>query len=246
MTGRLEGKAAIVTGAGSGIGRAIALRFAAEGARVVVADMSGAEEATAAAIGGECFPFRIDTSNAARADALVAACTERFGRVDVLSNNAATGAGLMPLHTLPPDAWSRVMDVNALGYVNLMRPAIAAMLGSGGGAIVNMASLTAHRATPGTAPYVASKGAVIAVTRAAALEYAAHDIRVNAISPGAIATPMVARLDEELKEALLTQIPMGRFGTPEDVAALALFLASDEAGHISGQDIVIDGARSTG
>jgi meso-butanediol dehydrogenase / (S,S)-butanediol dehydrogenase / diacetyl reductase len=246
MTGRLEGKAAIVTGAGSGIGRAIARRFAAEGAHVVVADMSGAEEETAVAIGGDCFSFRIDTSDAVRADALVAACIERFGRIDVLSNNAATGASLQPLHTLPPEAWARVMDVNALGYVNLMRPAIASMLETGGGAIVNMASLTAHRASPGTAPYVASKGAVIAVTRAAALEYAPHDIRVNSISPGAIATPMVERLDDDLKQVLMQQIPMRRFGTPEDVAALALFLASDEAGHISGQDIVIDGARSSG
>jgi NAD(P)-dependent dehydrogenase (short-subunit alcohol dehydrogenase family) len=247
--GRLDGKVAVITGAGSGIGRAAASAFAAEGAQVVVADVAADRAEAAAAeirsVGGSATHVCVDVTEAASVDAMVAAAVATYGGLHVLFNNA----GIFPsddggILDTPPETWHRVMDVNLKGVWLGCRAAIPAMLDSAGGSIVNVASFVAlvGAATAQTA-YTASKGGVLAMTRELAVEYARKGIRANSICPGPIETPLLAELLAEpaRRERRLVHIPLGRFGRPEEIASAALFLASDEASFVTGSALVVDG-----
>ena len=247
--GRLDGKVAVVTGGGSGIGRAAAALFAAEGAAVVVADV--VEEAAASAsaditaAGGEARPVAVDVADELEVQRMVDAATTAHGRLDVLFNNAgifpADDGGVLDT---PPDTWRRVMEVNLQGVWLGCRAAIPAMLASGGGSIVNVASFVALMgAATAQVAYTASKGGVLSLTREVAVEYARQGIRANAVCPGPIETPLLAELlaDPERRARRLVHVPIGRFGRPEEIAAAALFLASDESSFVTGSALVVDG-----
>ncbi len=247
--GRLDGKVALVTGAGGGIGGAMARLFAAEGARAVVADAAeAAGAATVAAIesdGGQAAFVRADVSRAADVEAMVRFATDTFGGLQVLCNNA----GIFPADDggvveTPEDVWDQVIAVNLKGVWLGCKYGIPALLGSGGGAIVNTASFVAlmGAATPQIA-YTASKGGVLSMTREVAVEYARSGIRANALCPGPIETPLLAELmaDPARRERRLVHIPIGRLGQADEVARAALWLASDESSLITGAALVADG-----
>ncbi len=241
---RLEGKVAIVTGGGSGIGRATALRFAQEGARVVVGGLTSAEDATAAEIGERALAVRVDVSDATQVEALVEAARSRFGRLDVLFNNAGMEGEQGSTANCTLENFDRVIAVNLRGVFLGMKYAIPLLLESGGGSIINNASVAGLVGFPGVAAYCASKGGVIQLTRAAALEYATRGLRVNAICPGVIDTPMIQRFTQGNAAAMAQMTamePVGRLGTPDEVAALALFLASDESSFMTGTALPVDG-----
>jgi NAD(P)-dependent dehydrogenase (short-subunit alcohol dehydrogenase family) len=244
---RLSGKIALVTGASSGIGRAVALRFAAEGARVLaVARSSKLEELTVGAV-GEIFTHRCDVSVPEQVAATIEVCRQRYGRLDVLCNNA--GYGSKPntrIHEVDLADWDGVMNTNLRGAFLVLKYAIPLMMTSGGGSIINMASIGSFRASPSSSPYIASKGGQLMLTRTAALEYVQDNIRVNAVCPGVTRTGILDNLPDDLMQTLSERVPMGRLCTPEEVASLALFLASDEASHITGASYIIDGGRSAG
>jgi NAD(P)-dependent dehydrogenase (short-subunit alcohol dehydrogenase family) len=245
---RLPHKIAIVTGASSGIGRAIALRFASEGARVIaVARSSETLQRVAAEAQGEIVVYACDVSQPDQVAALGEFCRKRYGRLDVLANNAGIGGeSNKRLHEVSIESFDRVMSVNVRGAFLVLRQAVALMLESGGGAIVNMASIGSFRATPGSGAYITSKGALLMMTRTAALEYVKDNIRVNAICPGVIRTAILDDAPPELMQTLQARVPQGRMGTPEEVASVALFLASDEASHVTGASYFVDGGRGAG
>jgi NAD(P)-dependent dehydrogenase (short-subunit alcohol dehydrogenase family) len=247
--GRLDGKVALLTGAGSGIGRVAASMFAAEGAAVVVtdvvADAARKVAAEVVASGARAEPVAVDVADADQVQAMVDAATGTFGRLDILFNNAgifpADDGGVLDT---PPATWQRVMEVNLQGVWLGCRAAIPAMLASGGGSIVNVASFVALvGAATAQVAYTASKGGVLALSREIAVEYARQGIRVNSICPGPIETPLLAELlrDPDRRARRLVHVPMGRFGRPEEIAAAALFLASDEASFVTGSALVVDG-----
>lgn len=244
--GRLQDKITIVTGAGLGIGRAIALRFAAEGARVIAADISGEEEKVAAEADGEVVAHRCDVSDPQQVQDLVDFCRARYGRLDVLCNNAGIAGRSAPLHEIALEDWDRVMRINVRGAFLMLKYAIPLMLDSGGGAVVNTSSIGSFRATAGSGAYITSKGAMKMLTQVAALDYIDANIRVNAVCPGTVDTPLVQSAPAGTRAMLLARCPQKRFAKPEEVAALALFLASDEAAHITGASYLIDGGRSAG
>lgn len=250
MAVRLKGKNAIVTGAGSGMGRAIAEAFAREGAMVLCADVSGRQEETAAAIGEQALPLQVDVTLAADVRGMIAAAEERFGRLDILVNNAGVSGSLAPLHEQDDDNFDRVVAVNLRGVFLGMKYGIASMLRSGGGSIVNMASAAGLVGAAGLSAYAASKGGVVQLTRTAAIEYAQRGIRVNAICPGLIWTPMVPGSDGSRVPPPGTPpppgMPMGRWGLDTEIAATALFLASAEAGYLTGTALPVDGAFTAG
>jgi NAD(P)-dependent dehydrogenase (short-subunit alcohol dehydrogenase family) len=246
---RLDGKVAIVTGGGSGIGRVTAELFATEGAKVVVADVQGEQAAsTAAAIaarGGQAEAITVDVTDEDQVQAMVERAVDTFGGLHVLMNNA----GIFPdddggVLDTPPSTWQLVMDVNLKGVWLGCRAAVPAMLASGGGSIVNVASFVALvGAATAQVAYTASKGGVLSFTRELAVEYARQGIRANALCPGPIETPLLAELlaDPERRQRRLVHIPIGRFGRPEEIARAALFLASDEASFVTGSSMVVDG-----
>lgn len=246
MGDRLAGKSAIVTGAGSGIGRAIALRFASEGARVLAADITDAVEETAAQ-SDAISAIHCDVSDQAQVQRLEDEARIRFGGLDVLANNAGIG-GLsgVPLHEYSIEAFDRVHAVNVRGAFMVLQAGLRLMLESGGGAVVNTASTAGFRATPGSSGYVIAKGGVVMMTRQAGYEYANQGIRVNAIAPGTIRTSILDDVSDDMIERLQSRSPENRLGRPEEVASLALFLASEESTHVIGQCYLIDGGRTAG
>jgi len=238
----LSGKVAIVTGAGRGIGRAIARELAAHGARVVVNYRNSAEAAQALAdeIGGVA--VQADVSDPAGADVLLAAA-EQLGSVDILVNNAGiTRDGLML--RMSDEDWSDVLDVNLNATFRLCRAAATVMLRQRSGAIINLTSISGIRGNAGQANYAASKAAVAAMSRSLAKELARRSIRVNCVAPGFIATDMVEAMDPRIVDGVKKAIPMRRIGAPEEVARVVAFLASDAASYLTGQEIVVDGGLS--
>jgi NAD(P)-dependent dehydrogenase (short-subunit alcohol dehydrogenase family) len=252
MSARLHGKVAIVTGSTQGIGAAIARRFVAEGAMVVL--NSHRHDEAAQAIWSELGTRRslfvqADVADRADMETLVARALERYGKLDILINNAGMNVFSEPL-ALSEEDWKRCFAVDLEGAWNAARAALPPMLAQGAGSIVNIASVHGHKIIPGCFPYPVAKHALIGMTRALGLEYAARGIRVNSISPGLIVTEMIERhfdampdpAAERARQAAL--LPCKRLGRPEEVAATALFLASDEAPFINATDILIDGGRS--
>jgi glucose 1-dehydrogenase len=250
MAGRLAGKVALITGGGSGIGRACALRFAQEGARICAADLDGAAAAETARqvekTGQAALAVRVDTTDEAANDAMVGRCVEALGAVDVLVAAAGVASPRRKDTTsdqphsvlsVPTEQFRAVIDVNLSGVLFSNRAAARAMVASGrGGSIVNLASIMSKMPAPGGA-YSISKAGVWMLTKCLAQELAAHGVRVNAVGPGFIETPMTAalRADEARSRWAMTLTPMRRWGTPEEVASAALFLASDEASFVTGE-----------
>ncbi|WP_405010698.1 SDR family NAD(P)-dependent oxidoreductase [Kitasatospora sp. NBC_01539] len=246
--GMLHGKVALVTGASSGIGAAAARVFAREGARLVLtARRAERLHDLAAALredGAEVTHLAADVRDPAAARAVVALAVERFGRLDAAFNNAGYGTGRTPLHLMADEVYDAVVDTNLRGVWNFLRPEIAAMLTAGGGAIVNTSSTGGLVATPVAAPYVASKHAVIGLTKAAAAEYGAHGIRVNAIAPGITGTEMVTdwfAANPGVEEALHRATPQPRTARPEEVAEAAAWLCSDRSSFVTGATLAVDG-----
>lgn len=251
MTDRLARKIALITGAGSGMGAAAAKLFAREGARVAVNDVTDAGEATAASIkeaGGTAIFVRADVTQAADVERMVAAVVDAFGGLDVLYNNAGIGPPEdAAIHELPEAVWDRVMAVNVRGMYLCCQYGIRAIRArqNRGASIINTASiagLVGNSTVPSTA-YTVSKGAVMALTKQVAVSYAADGIRCNAMCPGPIETPILTPFFAQpgVRKRFEDRIPIGRLGQPEDVANLALFLASDESSFITGALIPIDG-----
>ncbi|MBI4537235.1 MAG: SDR family oxidoreductase [candidate division NC10 bacterium] len=243
---RLPGKVAIVTGGGSGIGEATAMLFGREGARVVVADIRGeAAERTARLIqnaGGAACAIPADVTKAHDVERMVQGAVQGYGRLDILVNNAGTGIRGDVLD-LSEDDWDRVMDANLKGVFFGCKYAIPAMIKSGGGAIVNTASIYAVVGGSLSCVYPATKAGVVAFSKHTALRYARHNIRVNCVCPGHTDTPLIQGLlgDPEARKELLKSYPLGRLGRPMDVAYAMLFLASDEAAFITGTELLVDG-----
>ena len=242
----LNGKVAIVTGGASGIGRSTALAFAREGVKVMVSDVdeSGGNE-TVRLIeekGGQARFFKTDVSNAAEVEQLVRATVEAFGALHFACNNAGIGGPAAPVGEYPIDGWDKVIGINLSGVFYGMRYQIPEMLKAGGGAIVNMASILGTVGFANSSAYFAAKHGVIGLSKNAALEYSSKGIRVTAVCPAFIRTPMIENgLSQEVLDWLVTKHPIGRLGEPEEVAELVVFLCSDEASFITGGYYLVDG-----
>jgi len=243
MGTRLAGKVALVTGAAGGLGQEMARTFAAEGAQVAVADISGGEDEIASELGQSGLAIRCDVSIEADVKAMVDATLDRFGRLDILCNNAGIDGILVPTAEMSSDNFDHVIAVNLRSVFLGHRYGIPAMIASGGGSIINTASIAALSGVPGAAAYSAAKTAILGLTRVAAVEYATAGVRVNAICPGLIETAMVAGvgMDHPTMRAAIAATPVGRLGRPQEIAATALFLASDESSLVTGIAMPVDG-----
>lgn len=251
---RFEGKVALVTGAGQGIGRATALRFAREGAAVVIADIDEEKARQVAgeigALHREALAVRVDVTDATDAARMVAAATQRFGRLDIAFANAGVSASAL-VTDMATDMWDRVIAVNLRGVFLTCKSCIPALVAAGGGAIVTMSSsMAGWDSSPGGAAYMASKEGVSGLTRSLALQLGGQGIRVNAVCPGIIKTRLNFTPDvtedewEAYYEEFAQRIPLRRVGMPEDVAAVVAFLASDDARHVSGSLVLVDGGQT--
>ena len=246
--GTMTGKVAIVTGAAAGIGRAAALAFAREGANVVVADLDAERgEKTAAEVeneGVDAIFVRCDVSNADDVGRLVDGTIARFSRLDFAFNNAGIEGVQAPTADCTIDNWNRTIAVNLTGIFLCMRAEIPQLLASGGGAIVNNASVAGLVGFAGIPAYAASKHGIVGLTKTAALDYATQNVRVNAVCPGVIDTEMITRFthdDAELRAQLTASEPIGRLGTPEEIADAVVWLCSERAGFVTGQALAVDG-----
>jgi NAD(P)-dependent dehydrogenase (short-subunit alcohol dehydrogenase family) len=243
----MEGRVALVTGGGSGIGRACALEFASRGCRVVVTDVDergGAETVRMVGeAGSEAFFTRVDVTKLADLQAAVDAAVERFGSLDYAVNNAGIGGPAAPTGEYPEDGWRQVIDINLSGVFYGMRAQIPQMLQQGRGAIVNMASILGLVGFAGSPAYVAAKHGVLGLTKTAALEYSGQGIRINAVCPGFIETSMTKALreDQNLHQMLVSKHATGRLGRAEEVAAAVAFLCCEESSFISGGHLLVDG-----
>lgn len=259
VVNELPGRVAIVTGAASGLGRGIAQRFAAEGARVVIADVDvDGGEALAAALGDDAIFVRTDVSDPDQVGALVAATVAKFGGLHVMVNNAGVSGRLRRLLDDDLSDFHRVMGVNVLGVMAGTRDAARHMAGHGGGSIVNLTSIGGIQAGGGVMVYRASKAAVIQFTKSAAIELAQHEIRVNAIAPGNIPTPILAssagdldpaeleRFEARIRQGMRDDRPLKREGTPDDVAEAALYFATDRSRYVTGTVLPVDGGTVAG
>ena len=246
---RLAGHVAVITGAATGMGAATAQRFVAEGARVLIADLKEAEgRALAESLGADCRFLRVDVTREDDVQAAVAMAVETWGRLDTMFNNAGFGGALGPIGETTEDDYDITMDVLLKGVFFGIKHAAPIMQGQRRGAIINTASIAGMHAGWGPHLYSAAKAAVIALTRSTAVELAEHNVRVNAICPGVIATPLAMgrQSREEFAADMADLQPLGRVGEPEDIANLALWLASDEAAFATGQEFVLDGGLTAG
>lgn len=247
MSRRFERKSVIVTGAGSGIGRAAALAFAAEGARLIVAEVnSSSGEATAQQIrerGGDAHFVRTDVARSADCAAMVDAALSRYGRLDVAFNNAGINLAVAPIGAVDEQDWARILGVNLTGVFLCMKHEIPAMKRSGGGAIVNTASVGGVIGTAGVTAYCATKHGVVGLTKSAALDHIGDGIRINAVCPGGTRTEMLAEWfkDPAVEQRALAHTPIGRMASPEEIAKTVLFLASDDASFMVGHALIADG-----
>ena len=243
----LAGKVALVTGGASGIGRATALRMAEEGARVLVADRDGEGAArTAAAImqaGGQALGWAADVTDEAQVAAMVQAALDAYGGLDCAFNNAGVApVEAQPLAEITAEEWARVINVNLTGVFLCMKHEIPAMRGHG--AIVNTASIAGRIALPKAGAYVAAKHGVIGLTKVAALDHARDGVRVNAVCPGYVETPLASRSIERRREVILERVPLRRIGTVEEIAEVVVWLCSDRAGFVTGEALAADGGHT--
>ncbi|MBI4301201.1 MAG: SDR family oxidoreductase [Chloroflexi bacterium] len=250
MVARLEGKVAVVTGGSSGIGRATALAFAREGAKVIVGDVateaSGETVRLIKGAGGEATFVRCDVSQAADVQAMVNIAVTAYGRLDCAFNNAGIEGAQATTADYPEEVWNRVISINLTGVWLCLKYEIAQMLKQdGGGAIVNNASILGTVGFPGAVAYTAAKHGVLGLTKVAALEYSAQGIRVNAVCPGFILTPMLERAglttNRELLDKIVSLHPIGRLGKPEEIAEAVIWLCSDAASFVTGHPMLVDG-----
>ncbi|MDV7209975.1 SDR family NAD(P)-dependent oxidoreductase [Azotobacter beijerinckii] len=237
----LEGKVAVVTGGGSGIGEAIVRLFVAEGARVVIGDIDASASALAAELGDAAIFMRSDVTCEASVAALMQAALDAFGRLDILVANAGIPEQKAPVHRLSLADWQRVIDIDLTGVALCNKHAAVHMLAGGGGAIVNMASILAHVGQENSTAYSAAKAAVVNFTRSVALTYARQGIRANSVSPGYVDTPLLARLPQATRDAILARQPVGRLAQPLEIAQVVAFLASDRASIVTGACFQADG-----
>lgn len=247
---RLEGRRAIVTGAGSGVGRASAMRLAEEGARVMVADLNTeAAERVAGEIGGEAIHRQVDVSNAEEVESLVGDVVRLWDGLDVMVNNAGVGVAATTPATSEGD-WQRVIDVNLKGTFLGIKYAVPAISNSGGGSVINIASTAALVGIPDRAAYSAAKGGILALTRAAAVDHVEEGVRVNCVAPGTVDTPWIDRITagydnpEGARTKMQARQPHGRFVKPEEIAAMIAYLASDESRSCIGACMVVDGGMT--
>ena len=250
---RLPNKVALITGAASGIGRASAVLFAKEGAKIVVADIdeAGGRQTVdlIAREGGSAVFVKADVTKAGDVERMIKASVDRFGKLDILFNNAGVGTAFTPLEQVDEALWDRVMAINVKSIFLGCKYAAPVMKAQGGGVIINTASISGVRPRPGLTVYAASKGAVIVFTKAIAIEFAPYKIRVNCINPVVTDTAFITKTIEAsqidaAKKGMLSTIPLGRLGEPEDMAFAALYLASDEAGLVTGVSLDVDGGRA--